>query len=119
MGGPGGSKMVLSLQYGHGFLEMMLSLKRGYDYEGSIHGFCHGWQNGFPGTLKSCSRLSVGSVPVFSRPGAGKTQNFSFGIMDSANSSFRPLTFFSRFFGIFDPSMCTAFQVPPREYEGK
>ena len=95
MGGPGGAKMMLSLQYGHGFLEMVLSLKRGYDFERSLHGFCHGWQDGFPGTLKSCSRPRMGSVFVFQCSGAGETQLFLLSIMDSATSPFPLLIFFS------------------------
>ena len=95
--------MVLSLQYGHGFFEMGLSLKRGYDLERSIHGFCHGWQNVFPGTLKSCSRPRMGSVLVFSRSGAGETQLLPIGIMDSATSGFRPCIF-------FDPLVVPFFQ---------
>ena len=39
--------------------------------------------------------------------------------MDSANSGFRPLTFFFRFIAFFDPLIFSAFQAPPREYEGK
>ena len=69
--------------------------------------------------VKACSRVCVGSVPVFSRPGACDTQLFPFGIMDSANSGFRPLTFFFRFIAFFDPLIFSAFQAPPREYEGK
>ena len=110
MGGPGGSKMMLSLQYGHGFLEMVLSLKRGYDFERPIHGFCHGWQNGFPGTLKSCSRARMGSVLVSSCSRACETQLFLLRIMDSANSGFRPLTFFFRSIAFFNPLIFTVFQ---------
>ena len=81
----------------------MLALKRGHDFERSPHGFCHGWQNGSPGTLKSGSRVGVGSVLVFSRSGAGETQLFPIGIMDSANSGFRPFIF-------FEPLVFTFFQ---------
>ena len=88
--------MVLPLQYGHGFLGIVPSLKRGYDFERSIHGFCHGWQNGFPGTLKSCSRPRMGSVLVFSCSRVSETQLFLLRIMDSANSGFRPFTFLFR-----------------------
>ena len=80
--------MMLPPQYGHGFREIVLALRRGRDFERSPHGFCHGWQNGFPGTLKSCSRVGMGSVPVFSRSGAGETQLFHIGIMESATSVF-------------------------------
>ena len=82
---------------------MVLPLRPVYDFGRSPHGFCHGWQNGSPGTLKSCSRVGVGSVPVFSRPGAGKTQLFPFGIKDSANSGFRSLKFFFRSIAFFNP----------------
>ena len=84
MGGPGGSKMMLSLQYGHGFLEMVLSLKRGYDFERSPHGFCHGWQDGSPGTLKSCSRCSMGMVFWKWCPRLGEGALLRCPLMDSA-----------------------------------
>ena len=45
----------------------------------------------------------MGSVLVFSRSGAGETQLFHIGIMDSATSGFRPFTF-------FDPLVFTFFQ---------
>ena len=102
--------MVLSLQYGHGFFEMVLSLKRGYDFEGSIHGFCHGWQNGFPGTLKSCSRPRMGSVLVFSCSRVSETQLFLLRIMDSATSGFRRLTFFFRSVAFFNTLIFTVFK---------
>ena len=119
MGGPWGVEMRLSLWYGHGSREVVLALRRGHDFERSPHGFCHGWPNASPGTLKSCSRAGMGSVPAFSRSGAGETQLFPFGIMDSATSGFRPLTFFFRLIAFFDPLIFTALQAPPREYEGK
>ena len=62
MGGPWGVDMRLSLWYGHGSREVVLALKRGHDFERSPHGFCHGWQHGSPGTVKSCSRHSMGKV---------------------------------------------------------
>ena len=77
---------------------MVLALKRGHDFERSPHGFCHGWQNGSPGTLKSGSRVGMGSVLVFSRSGAGETQLFLIGIMDSAASGF---LIFSRSLGSY------------------
>ena len=60
--------------------------------------------------LKACSRVCVGSVPVFSRPGAGKTQLFPFGIKDSANSGFRSLKFFFRSIAFFNPLIFIALQ---------
>ena len=98
MGGPWGVDMRLSLWCGHGSCEVVLALKRGHAFERSPHGFCHGWQNGFPGTLKSCSRVSLGSVLVFSRSGAGETHLFQIGIMDSANSPLFSIPWFSQFF---------------------
>ena len=112
MGGPWGVEMRLSLWYGHGSREVVLALRRGHDFERSPYGFCNGWQNGFPGTLKSCSRAGMGRVPAFSRSGAGETQLFPFGIMDSANSGFRPFDCF-RVIAFFDPLIFTAIQ-PPR-----
>ena len=103
MGGPAGVKIVLPPQYGHGFREMVLALRRGHDFERSPHGFCHGWQKGSPGTLISRPRAGMGSVLVFSRSGAGETQLFPIGIMDSVNSGFRPFIF-------FDPLVFTFFQ---------
>ena len=73
---------------------MVLALRPGHDFERSPHGFCHGWQNGSPGTLKSGSRVGMGSVLVFSRSAAGETQLFPIGIMDSATSGVRPFIFF-------------------------
>ena len=73
----------------------------GHDFERSPHGFCHGWQNGSPGTLKSCYRVGMGSVPVFSRSGAGETQLFHTGIMDSTTSGFRPFICFDPLVFIF------------------
>ena len=55
----------------------------------------------------------------FSRSGAGETQLFPIGIMDSANSGFRPLTFFFRSIAFFDPLIFTVLQGGAREYEGK
>ena len=53
----------------------------------------------------------MGSVPAFSRSGAGETQLFPFGIMDSATSGFRPLKFFSfPSITFFDPCVFTFFQ---------
>ena len=54
----------------------------------------------------------MGSVPAFSRSGAGETQLFPFGIMDSATSGFRPLTFICRSIAIFDPFI---FDPPRRD----
>ena len=82
---------------------MVPLLWREHDFERSPHGFCHGWQSGSPGTLKSGSRVGMGSVLVFSRSGAGETQLFLIGIMDSADSGFRPFIF-------FDPLVFTFFQ---------
>ena len=66
--GPNGasevSKMVLSLPYGHHFREMVLSLSRNTTFHHWNLGFCPGWQNVLPGTLKSCSRSSMGTTFV-------------------------------------------------------
>ncbi len=111
-GGPVGVKMMLPPQYGHGSREMVLALRRGHDFERSPHGFCHGWQNGSPGTLKSGSRRRYGQRSRFSCSGAGETHLFPIGIMDSATSGVRPFIF-------FDSLVFTFFQVAAEAAAGR